>query len=167
MRGLLLAVAAAGLAATVLTRAQGPEARKPLDVIYVPTPPEVVTEMLKLAEVAPGDVVYDLGSGDGRIVIEAVRDFGAARGVGIDLDPIRTGEARANARAAGVEDRVTFLTQDLFESDFREASVVAVYLLPDLLRRLEPAFRALAPVHTTTTWGPHGRPIARFRNWTA
>lgn len=120
-------------------------AQKPLDVIYVPTPDDVVREMLKQAQIKAGDVVYDLGSGDGRIVIAAVRDFGAQRGVGIDLDPIRTAEAIANARAAGVADRVTFLTQDLFESDFSEASVVAVYLLPSILARLVPKLRALKP----------------------
>jgi SAM-dependent methyltransferase len=120
-------------------------AQKPLDVIYVPTPTEVVTEMLRIAEVKPGDVIYDLGSGDGRIVIAAVKEFGASRGVGIDLDPARTAEAQANARAAGVADKVTFLTQDLFQSDFSEATVVAVYLLPQLLQRLVPAFRGLKP----------------------
>ncbi len=122
-----------------------PLAQRPLDVIYVPTPPDVVTEMLKTARVGAGDVIYDLGSGDGRIVIAAVRDFGATRGVGIDLDPVRTSEARANARAAGVADKVTFLTQDLFESDFSDATVVAVYLLPQLLQRLVPKMRALTP----------------------
>ena len=126
--------------------AQGPPSgQQPLDVIYVPTPPEVVAEMLRLAEVKPGDVVYDLGSGDGRIVIAAVRDFGATRGVGIDLDPARTAEATANARAAGVADRVTFLTQDLFASDVSEATVVAMYLLPQLLQRLMPTLRAMRP----------------------
>ena len=101
--------------------------------------------MLKIAGVKPGDVVYDLGSGDGRIVISAVEDFGATLGVGIDLDPARTAEATANAKAAGVADRVTFLTQDLFASDFNAASVVAVYLLPQLLQRLMPKLRALTP----------------------
>lgn len=119
--------------------------QQPLDVIYVPTPDDVVRQMLTLARVKPGDVVYDLGSGDGRIVIAAVKDFGATRGVGIDLDPARTVEAGANARAAGVADRVSFLTQDLFASDFSDASVVAVYLLPGLLQRLVPQLRALAP----------------------
>lgn len=138
-------LAAAVLAATAVVRASQAPAQQPLDVIFVPTPPEVVTEMLKLAQVKPGDVVYDLGSGDGRIVIAAVKDFGASRGVGIDLDPARTAEAAANARAAGVADRVTFVTQDLFASNFSEASVVAVYLLPQMLQRLVPAFRALTP----------------------
>lgn len=134
-----------GLWATAVVLTQSVPGPRPLDVIYVPTPTEVVDEMLRIAQVKPGDVIYDLGSGDGRIVIAAVKSFGATRGVGIDLDPARTAEAVANARAAGVADRVTFLTQDLFESNFSEASVVAVYLLPQLLQRLMPALRALKP----------------------
>ena len=84
------------------------------------------------------DVIYDLGSGDGRIVISAVKDFGAARGVGIDIDPDRVAEASANARQAGVADRVAFLNQDLFTTDFSEATVVTLYLLPSLNLRLRP-----------------------------
>ena len=147
-RSLTLAALAVAALAPALAQPQAPATgapSKPLDVIYVPTPSEVVTEMLKLAEVTPGDVVYDLGSGDGRMVISAVKDFGATRGVGIDLDPTRTAEATANARAAGVADRVTFLTQDLFDANFSDASVVAVYLLPQLLQRLMPKLRALQP----------------------
>jgi SAM-dependent methyltransferase len=144
---LVVSVTVAALSPVLATsQSRGPATvQKPLDVIYVPTPPEVVAEMLKLADIKPGDVVYDLGSGDGRIVISAVKDFGATRGVGIDLDPARTTEATANALAAGVAGRVTFLTQDLFASDFSEASVVAVYLLPQLLERLMPKLRALKP----------------------
>ena len=112
------------------------------DVIYVPTPPELVVEMLKLANVGPGDVVYDLGSGDGRIPITAVTEFGATRGVGIDIDPQRIAEANANARAAGVEDRVTFLNQDLFTSDFKDATVVTLFLLQSMNIRLRPRLRA-------------------------
>lgn len=132
---LVAAIASAGQSAVAPTQ--------PLDVIYVPTPSDVVAAMLKLADVKPGDVVYDLGSGDGRIVISAVKDFGAARGIGIDLDPARTTEAMANARAAGVSDRVTFVTADLFQADFHDATVVAVYLLPHLLARLAPTLRGL------------------------
>lgn len=146
----------------VLLSQAGPPAQRPLDVIFVPTPDAVVTTMLRMAEVKPGDVVYDLGSGDGRIVIAAVKDFGAARGVGIDLDPARTAEAVANAAAAGVSDRVTFLTQDLFESDFSEATVVAVYLLPQMLQRLLPTLRMLRPgtriVSHNYDLGPTWRP---------
>jgi SAM-dependent methyltransferase len=117
----------------------------PLDVIYVPTPHEVVARMLSVARVGPGDVVYDLGSGDGRIVIAAVKDFGAARGVGVDLDPQRITEANENARAAGVSDRVTFVAQDLFQTDLREATVITMYLLPTINARLVPTLRALRP----------------------
>lgn len=111
--------------------------QKPRDVPYVPTPQTVVEEMLKIAAVTKDDVVYDLGSGDGRIVITAAKKYGA-RGVGIDIDPERVKEANANAVQAGVTDRVKFLEQDLFETDFKEASVVTLYLLPDINLRLRP-----------------------------
>jgi hypothetical protein len=100
-----------------------------LDVPYVPTPPQVVAQMLALAGPTRNDVLYDLGSGDGRIVIEAARRFGT-RGVGVDLNPVRVEEASANARRAGVQDRVRFRQQDLFETDLRPASIVTLYLLP-------------------------------------
>src|SRR5688572_31865971 len=106
------------------------------DVIFVPTPPEVVAAMLKVAKVGKGDIVYDLGSGDGRIPIAAVKDFGAARGVGIDISPGRVEEANENAKLAGVTDRVTFLNADLFETDLREATVVTLYLLSSLNLKL-------------------------------
>jgi SAM-dependent methyltransferase len=128
-------------AALLLAMPAAPAAQAPLrapDVIFLPTPPDVVAAMLKVARVGKGDVVYDLGSGDGRIVISAVKDFGAARGVGIDIDPERVAEARASARRAGVEDRVTFLNQDLFATNFSEATVVTLYLLPSLNLRLRP-----------------------------
>ena len=111
--------------------------QKPRDVPYVPTPQTVVEEMLKIAAVTKDDVVYDLGSGDGRIVITAAKKYGA-RGVGIDIDPERVKEANANAVQAGVTNRVKFLEQDLFETDFKEASVVTLYLLPDINLRLRP-----------------------------
>ncbi len=119
-------------------------ARK-LDVWYVPTTHELVNRMLQMANVGPGDVVYDLGCGDGRIVIAAARQFGA-RGVGIDLDPKLIRVARANARAAGVEHLVRFEVGDLFQADVREASVVMLYLLPSMNRKLQPKLLAeLAP----------------------
>jgi SAM-dependent methyltransferase len=120
-------------------------ALRPPDVIYVPTPREVVAKMLAIASVGPGDVVYDLGSGDGRIVISAVHDFGATRGIGIDIDPQRIKEANENARAAGVADRVRFLNQDLFEANFSDATVVALYLIPSLNAKLRPKLLALKP----------------------
>jgi len=115
------------------------------DVRYEPTPQSVVDQMLELAEVGPNDVVYDLGSGDGRIPIAAARQHGA-RGVGIDIDPVRIGEARANAVEAGVTDRVSFRNEDLFTADFSEATVVTLFLYPDLNLKLRPRLLAeLAP----------------------
>jgi ribosomal protein L11 methylase PrmA len=110
--------------------------RKP-DIGYVPTSQAVVEAMLTLAEVTSDDILYDLGSGDGRVVIAAAQKFGT-RGVGIDIDAERIREANENASQAGVSDRVEFRQQDLFESDFSEASVVIVYLLPHLNLRLRP-----------------------------
>jgi predicted RNA methylase len=100
--------------------------------------------MLKLAGVTDKDVVYDLGCGDGRIPITAAQKFGA-RGVGIDIDPRRIADANENAKAAGVTGKVTFLTQDLFTSDFTEATVVTLYLSPSLNERLIPALKRLKP----------------------
>jgi precorrin-6B methylase 2 len=111
------------------------------DVIFVPTPPEVVAAMLKVAKVGKGDIVYDLGSGDGRIPIAAVKDFGAARATGIDIDPQRIKEATANLKASGITgDRVRFLNQDLFTTDISDATVVTLYLLPSLNLKLIPKF---------------------------
>jgi SAM-dependent methyltransferase len=115
------------------------------DVPYVPTPPEVVTRMLEMADVSEDDVVYDLGSGDGRIVIAAAKQFGA-RGVGIEIDPARIEEARQNAEDAGVADQVEFRQQDLFEADISEATAVTLYLLPTVNLKLRPIlFEQLAP----------------------
>lgn len=108
-----------------------------LDVPYVPTDQKTVEEMLKLADVKPGDVVYDLGCGDGRIVITAAKEFGAT-GVGVDLNPERIKEANANAAAAGVADKVKFVLGDLFEFDFSRANVVTMYLLPSVNLELRP-----------------------------
>src|SRR3954466_6048141 len=107
------------------------------DVIYVPTPPEVVEEMLSLADVKKGDVLYDLGSGDGRIAITAAKKYGV-RATGIDIDPERIREAKENAKQAGVEKLVRFRNEDLFKADFKDASVVTLYLLPDLNVKLRP-----------------------------
>jgi SAM-dependent methyltransferase len=135
-------------AATILTvaillpvrpcTAQGKPATEPRrpDVIYVPTPQEVVDGMLDLAKVTSSDVVYDLGCGDGRIVVSAAKR--GAKAVGIDIDPQRIMEARANAKAAGVEGRVQFLEQDLFTADISQATVVTLYLLPSLNEKLRP-----------------------------
>ena len=128
-----LALVVAGLWVSACAQSQ---AKKP-DVEYVPTPHKVVGEMLQLLAVKPTDVVYDLGCGDGRVVITAAKRY-KARGVGIDIDPQRIRESRANARRAGVDKRVKFLQQDLFETDIRDASVIALYLLPELNRKLRP-----------------------------
>jgi SAM-dependent methyltransferase len=116
--------------------AQAPEQIQ-INPPYVRTPDKVVSAMLKLAGVKASDVVYDLGCGDGRIVIAAAKDYGA-HGVGIDIDPERVQEARENARKAGVETLVKFEVNDLFASDIHNATVVALYLLPDVNLRLRP-----------------------------
>jgi cyclopropane fatty-acyl-phospholipid synthase-like methyltransferase len=151
--------------------AQNAPARVP-DVVYVPTPQPVVDAMLKLAAVTDKDVVYDLGCGDGRIPITAAQKFGA-RGVGIDIDPKRIEEANENAKAAGVTDKVTFLTQDLFESDISAATVVTLYLLPSLneklmpklKRELKPGTRVVSHAFTMgTSWPPDSRAEAEGKS---
>jgi SAM-dependent methyltransferase len=136
------ALALAALARPLAAVAQGVAAptRSP-DVVFVPTPQDVVNAMLRLGEVKKGDVLYDLGSGDGRIVITAAQRYGV-RGTGIDIDPQRIKEARENARQAGVEKQVRFLNQDLFETDFHDATVVTLYLLPSLNLKLRPKLLA-------------------------
>ncbi len=119
--------------------AQAP--RRAPDVIYVPTPQPVVDAMLKLAHVTKTDVVYDLGCGDGRIVVTAAKVYGA-RGVGIDIDPQRIREARENVQKAGVGDLVTIVEGDLFTTPLGEASVVTLYLLPSLNQKLIPKLNA-------------------------
>jgi ribosomal protein L11 methylase PrmA len=146
MRGLIaslfcLLVAAPAGALDGSTRAQIARGERLPDVIFVPTPQEVVEDMLRLANVKKGDVLYDLGSGDGRIPVTAARLHGV-RGVGIDIDSERIREARDNARRNGVEHLVQFRQQDLFEADFREATVVTLYLLPDLNLKLQPRLLA-------------------------
>lgn len=133
----------------------------PPGVRFEPTAPDVVEVMLRLGEVKPGDVVYDLGCGDGRIVIAAVR-AGAARGVCVDIDPVRIGESRKNAQRAGVADRILFLNQDLFATDVADASVVMLFLSPDfnlklrpkLQRELKPGARVVSHWHNMGDWQP-------------
>jgi predicted O-methyltransferase YrrM len=157
----LAAVATADCArAQVSTAAAQAPARKP-DVPYEPTPPEVVKVMLTLAGLRPGDVVYDLGCGDGRIVIAAVRKPGV-RGVCVDIDPERTAESRRNAAAAGVADRITFRTEDLFQARFDDATVVMLFLWPEinlklrprLQRELRPGTRIVSHWHDMGDWPP-------------
>ena len=112
--------------------------------MFVPTPQEVVDAMLRMADVTEADVVYDLGSGDGRIPITAAQTFGAS-GVGIELNPDLIREAKENAARAGVGDKVRFLNQDLFETDLRPASVITLYLLREMNLKLMPKLKQLKP----------------------
>ena len=124
-----------------------PASPKPLrdpDVIYVPTPPNVVEAMLKLANVTEKDVVYDLGSGDGRIPIAAAEKYGA-RAIGIDINPERIKEANANLAKSKAGDKVRFMNADLFETDLSPASVITLYLLPSLNQKLIPKLKQLKP----------------------
>jgi hypothetical protein len=131
------------------------------DVPYVPTPQPVVDAMLQVAKVGKNDVLYDLGSGDGRIVNTAAQKFGT-RGVGIDINPERIQEANENAKKAGVTDRVKFVQQDLFTTDFSEATVVTLYLLPEvnvklrpkLLSQLKPGTRIVSHAFDMGDWKP-------------
>lgn len=151
------------------------ELREP-DVRYEPTPQAVVHQMLVLAGVGPNDIVYDLGSGDGRIPITAAKVHGA-RGVGIDIDPERIAEADANAARAGVRDRVRFRNEDLFVADFRDATVVTLFLFPDLnlrlrprlLAELKPGTRVVSYYHDMGDWRPDRTiraPRANIYLWT-
>jgi len=155
MRSVRLPLAAAIIAALLVmpsAYAQAPAKKQP-DVIYVPTPQPVVDAMLELARVKRGDVVYDLGSGDGRIVITAAKRYGAT-GVGFEIDPGLVKKARANAADAGVSSQVRFVTQDLFTADLSKATVVTLYLLqsinerlrPKLVRQLKPGTRIVSHV---------------------
>ncbi|BAZ53480.1 hypothetical protein NIES4103_61580 [Nostoc sp. NIES-4103] len=117
---------------------------RPGDVPYVPTPQPVVDAMLQVAKVGKNDVLYDLGSGDGRIVITAAQKYGT-RGVGIDIDPERIQEANANAQKAGVTDRAQFRQQDLFKTDLSQATVITLYLLPEVNQKLRPELLKLKP----------------------
>jgi SAM-dependent methyltransferase len=140
--------------------AQQPNGRTP-DVPYVPTDQDVVDGMLKLAKVTKNDVVYDLGCGDGRIVITAAKKYGAT-GTGIDINPQRIKEARQNATTAQVTDKVTFVEGDLFDTDFSKATVVTLYLLPSvnlrlrpiLLKQLKPGTRIVSHAFDMGDWKP-------------
>ena len=115
------------------------------DVVYLPTPQVVVEKMLELAKVTDKDLLYDLGSGDGRIPITAAKKYGA-RGVGVEIDPKLVQESQENAKKAGVADKVKFIQQDLFQTDFKDATVMTLYLLPQLNVKLRPKlFQELKP----------------------
>ncbi|CAN5190948.1 hypothetical protein BH23BAC2_BH23BAC2_06730 [soil metagenome] len=140
---------------------QAPAIAQELDVIYVPTREPVLDAMLRMANVDALDIVYDLGCGDGRIVIAAAKQFGA-NGVGIDIDPQRIKEARENAAEANVSDKVKFIEGDLFKSDFSEATVVTLYLLtqlnerlkPMLMEQLKPGTRVVSHAFSMGDWEP-------------
>jgi precorrin-6B methylase 2 len=139
----------------------GKQLRSP-DVVFVPTPYEAVDAMLKVAKAGKDDVVYDLGSGDGRIPIMAVQKYNATRAIGIDINPERIREAEANLKAANVGDRVRFLNEDLFEANIGDATVVTLYLLPSLnlklipklLAELKPGTRIVSHAFDMGSWKP-------------
>lgn len=149
------------LCVTAFVCAQTPTTRPNLDVPYVPTTQEVVDAMLELAKVNGNDVLYDLGCGDGRIVVTAAQKYGAT-GTGVDIDPDRIREANANARAANVTDKVKFVEGNLFEMDLSEATVVTLYLLPrinmklrpQLLKQLKPGTRIVSHAFDMGDWEP-------------
>jgi precorrin-6B methylase 2 len=156
--------ACAGFALLVLgvsLAAPQSERRRQFDVPYVPTTEEAVRAMLKLADVKKTDIVYDLGCGDGRIVIAAAKTYGA-QGVGIDINPDRIREAKENAKKAGVENLVRFEENDLFQANFREATVVTLFLLPNvnlklrpkLLQELRPGTRVVSNTFDMGDWRP-------------
>jgi tRNA G37 N-methylase Trm5 len=120
------------------------EPKRSPDVIFVPTPQDAVEKMLELAEVKKGDVVYDLGCGDGRIVVTAAKKHGA-KGIGIDIDPQRIAESKENVRTNGVEKLVTIKNADIFEETFSDATVITLYLLPSLNVKLIPQLDKLKP----------------------
>ena len=157
-------------------RAQENKPLREPDVIFVPTPQAVVDAMLKMAGVHKGDVVYDLGSGDGRIVVTAAREFGV-KGIGIDINPKRIAEANANAKQAAVTNLVTFRNEDLFEADIHEASVVTLYLLttlnlklrPKLWHDLKPGTRVVSQTFDMGDWKPEKEEMVEGYNiylWT-
>jgi predicted O-methyltransferase YrrM len=136
-RSIVASLVAASWLLPPLAAAQEVLNRPHLDVIYVPTPNNVVQRMLEMAQVRSDDYVIDLGSGDGRVLVAAAKTHGA-RGFGVDIDPERVKEARQNAQTAGVADRVEFRQQNLFETPIREATVLTMYLMPDINLKLRP-----------------------------
>ena len=157
---LALVVAAFAIGAAACDPEAAPAASRAPDVPYDPTPHHIVAEMLKLAHVGRNDVVYDLGCGDGRIVIAAAKL--GARSVCVDIDPQRIRESRANAERAGVAERIRFLDQDLFETEIGEATVVTLFLWqsvneklrPKLWRELKPRTRVVSYIHSMGDWRP-------------
>ena len=142
------------------------------DVPFVPTPNEVVEQMLKMANVSNGDIVFDLGSGDGRIPITAVQKYAAKRAVGVEINPDLVKKSRENAEKAGVSDRVEFLQQDLFKTNLRDANVVTLYLLPDvnlklrpkLFEELKPGTRVVSHAFNMGDWKPEREEQVKANN---
>ena len=163
--------AIATLLVSIAALAASQQPKRTPDIHFVPTPDEVVEAMLRLADVGANDVVYDLGSGDGRIPITAARRFGA-RGVGIDLDPELVAQATRSAQAAGVADRVRFVEGDIFESDISPATVVTLYLLtsinerlrPKLQKELRPGTRIVSHQFRMGDWEPERDVVVDFRS---
>ena len=162
---ILLAFALCAGAQTATQQAAPPAANTELrspDVVFVPTPEKVVDAMLKVAKVSKGDVLYDLGSGDGRIPITAAKKFGVERATGIDIDPERIKEANANLAKAGVGKRVKFVNADLFETNLSDATVITLYLLPalnlkllpKLLQETKPGTRIVSHAFNMGSWKP-------------
>ena len=172
MRLRLAAVALLMLVSVATALAQSAQERKEPDVPYVTTPDSVVIAMLQGAKVTTDDVVYDLGSGDGRIVIAAAKHFGA-RGVGIELEPDLITVSEGKAREAGVTERTRFLKGDIFEADLRDATVVTLYLLPivnmqlrpKLLRELRPGTRIVSHMYDMGDWKPERTVRMRVGNY--
>jgi len=159
-------------AVTLVFLSRAPAQQKEPEVPYVSTPDEVVAEMLRIANVGKDDVVYDLGCGDGRIVITAAKMYGC-RGVGIDINPERIRESRENAIKAGVSDKVQFIQMDLFEAEIRGASVVTLYLLsgvnlrlrPKLFRELSPGSRVVSHEFSMGKWEPDATSSVKAENY--
>ena len=162
--------AIATLLVSIAALAASQQPKRTPDIHFVPTPDEVVEAMLHLADVGANDVVYDLGSGDGRIPITAARRFGA-RGVGIELDPELVAQATRSAQEAGVADRVRFVEGDIFESDISPATVVTLYLLtsinerlrPKLQKELRPGTRIVSHQFRMGDWDPEREIVVDFR----
>jgi SAM-dependent methyltransferase len=163
--------AVATLIVSIAALAASQQPKRTPDIHFVPTPDEVVEAMLRLADVGANDVVYDLGSGDGRIPITAARRFGA-RGVGIELDPELVAQATRSAQQAGVADRVRFVEGDIFESDISPATVVTLYLLtsinerlrPKLQKELRPGTRIVSHQFRMGDWEPERDVVVDFRS---
>ena len=165
-KSLLNAYPVVAVLSVAMVAAQSAAPRREPDVPYVPTTEAAVQAMLKLADVKKTDIVYDLGCGDGRIVITAAKNLGA-RGVGIDINPVRIGEAKENAKKAGIEKLVRFEENDLFEADIHEATVVTLFLLPHinlklrpkLLQDLKPGTRIVSNTFDMGDWKPEKEAI--------